>query len=79
MTAASGLRSPSRTTVSGCRSKRPARIQRYFVNAAGDERAYTFKRNESRRLTKDDCSRQFAEPGYCWDGPPFQGPTRPAA
>jgi len=50
---------------------------RYFVNAAGDERAYALKRGESRRLTPDDCVRQFAESGYCRKGPPYSGPTSP--
>jgi len=50
---------------------------RYFVNAKGERRAYSFKRTESRRLTLDDCARQFSESGYCWKGPPFIPPTHP--
>ena len=50
---------------------------RYFVNAAGDRRAYTFKRAESRRLTLDECARQFAESGYLKAGPPCVPPTHP--
>jgi len=49
---------------------------RYFVNAAGDRRAYTFKRAESRRLTLEDSARQVAEAAYCCKGPPFF-PPRP--
>lgn len=55
----------------------PATNTRNFVNEAGDWRAYTLKRNESRRLTVDDCARQFTESGYCWKGPLPQPPTRP--
>jgi len=42
---------------------------RYFVNAAGEQRAYTLTRKESRRLTADACARQFAKSDYCWKGP----------
>lgn len=55
----------------------PGTNTRYFVNAAGDQRAYTLKRGESTRLTADECARQFAESGYCRSGPPYVGPTRP--
>jgi len=55
----------------------PGTNTRYFVNAAGDERAYTFKRSESRRLTPEDCARQFAASGYRHKGPPYSGPTHP--
>lgn len=47
----------------------PGTNTRYFVNAATERRAYTFKRWESRRLTVDDRARQFAKSGYCWKGP----------
>jgi len=57
----------------------PGMNTRYFVNAAGDRRAYTLRRDESRRLTVDDCARQFAESGYCWQRPPFSPPTRPTS
>lgn len=57
----------------------PATNTRYFVNGKGDQRAYTLKRSESRRLTLEICARQFAESGYCWDGPLYQGPTSPTA
>lgn len=50
---------------------------RYFVNGAGDRRAYAFKRAESRRLTLDECARQFVESGYLKAGPPYIPPTRP--
>ena len=43
----------------------PGTNTRYFVNAKGDRRAYTFTSGESRRLTLDDCARQFLESGYC--------------
>lgn len=56
----------------------PGTNTRYFVNAVGDQRAYTFKRTESRRLTLDDCTRQFEESGYLHTGPRFSGPTRPS-
>lgn len=55
----------------------PGTNTRYFVSANGDERAYTLARGETRRLTPDDCARQFAESGYCWKGrSPYVGPTR---
>jgi len=57
----------------------PATNTRYFVNEKGDQRAYTLKRSESRRLTLEICARQFAESGYRWKGPLYQGPTRPTA
>lgn len=55
----------------------PVANTRYFVNEAGDRRAYSFTRGESRRLTLDDCARQFAEAGYCWNGPRNPPPKRP--
>lgn len=55
----------------------PATNTRYFVNEKGEQRAYTLKRSESRRLTLEICARQFAEAGYCRNGPPYQGPTTP--
>lgn len=55
----------------------PSTNTRYFVNAAGEQRAYTFKRSESRRLTLDACARQLAESGYCWKGPHNPPPTHP--
>jgi len=51
----------------------PGMNTRYFVNAAGARRAYTLKHDESRRLTLDDCARQFAEAGYCRRGASISG------
>jgi hypothetical protein len=56
----------------------PGTNTRYFVNEKGDQHAYALKRCESRRLTVDTCARQFAESGYCSNGPLYQGPTSPA-
>jgi len=56
----------------------PGTNTRYFVNEAGEQRAYTFKRSELRRLTLDECARQFTESGYCWKGPHRPPPTHPS-
>lgn len=56
----------------------PGTNTRYFINAEGDERAYTLTWGESRRLTPADCTRQFAESGYCWKETHDRPPTHPS-
>jgi len=42
----------------------PRANTRYFVNAQGERRAYTFPRQASRALTVDKLGEQFRNSGY---------------